>query len=178
MNIFLMFSFCLFFIKMVIDRLNWFYRLSYACGLTKYYSPTLHLANVKLTYAKDSSPIIPSLSITTRFLPIISQIISNGTFIIQLIDWWNNKNDSKNHSITHIHKLSLPITAKKRYTTTSKYQCPLCQQLCKIPTVILGSNYVYCHACIKDFVQQYHRCPTSDRSVTNEHLIKICEDYC
>ncbi|CAF1033437.1 unnamed protein product [Rotaria sordida] len=157
-------------IQIFIDGLSWLYRLSYAFGLTKYYSPNLHLANVKLTYAKDPSPTIPSLSNTTRFLSIISQIISNGLFVIQLIDWWNN---SKQNSINHITNLSLSINDRKRSRIDGKYQCPLCQQPCNIPTVILGSSYVYCYACINDYVQRYHRCPTSNKPITNEHLVKI-----
>jgi hypothetical protein len=165
----LIFFLFLFVSQLFIEGLCWLYRLSYAFGLTKYYSPTLQLANVKLTYAKDPSPIIQSSSITGRFLSIISQIISNGLFLIQLIDWWNNNHGSKQNSTN----LPLPIPIRTRSTTVSKRQCLLCRQPCNIPTIILGSGYIYCHACISDYVKRYHRCPTSNQPVTNEHLIKI-----
>ncbi|CAF3257174.1 unnamed protein product, partial [Rotaria sp. Silwood2] len=86
-------------IQILIDGLSWLYRLSYAFGLTKYYSPTLHLANVKLTYAKDPSPTIPSFSNNSRFLSIISQIISNGLFLIGLVDWWFKSFVSSQYSV-------------------------------------------------------------------------------
>jgi len=152
-------------IQLFIEGLCWLYRLSYGLGLTKYYSPTLQLANVKLTYAKDPSPLIIQTSSTaSRFFSIISQIISNGLFVIQLIDWWN-----KNYS----SKQNLPITTQTRSANCTKRQCLLCRQPCNTPTVILGSGYVYCYTCIDDYVKRYHRCPTSHQPVTNEHLIKI-----
>ncbi|CAF3612664.1 unnamed protein product [Rotaria sp. Silwood1] len=160
-------------IQILVDGISWLYRLSYAFGLIKYYSPTLHLANVKLTYAKDPSPTIPSLSNTSRFFSIISQIISNGLFLIQLIDWWNNSYGSKQNSVNHVTNPSSPIIDRKRPRLDNKHQCPLCRHSCNIPTVILGSSYVYCHACISDYVKRYHRCPTSSRPITNEHLVKI-----
>jgi peroxin-12 len=156
-------------LQLLLEGLCWLYRLGYGFGLTKYYSPTLQLANVKLTYAKDPSPTIQSSSAASRFLSIISQIVSNGLFLIQLIDWWNKNHSSKQDS-TH---LPVPITTRIRSATSSKRQCLLCRQPCNIPTVILGSGYVYCHSCISDYVKRYHRCPTSHQPVTNEHLIKI-----
>ncbi|CAF3332261.1 unnamed protein product [Rotaria socialis] len=157
-------------IQILIDGINWLYRLSYAFGLTKYYSPTLQLANVKLTYAKDPSPTIPNLSSSRQFLSVISQIISNGLFVIQLIDWWNS---SKQNSLNQIANQSLPVIDRKRSIINGKHQCPLCQQPCNIPTVIIGSSYVYCYTCINDYVKQYNRCPVSNQPVTSEHLFKI-----
>jgi hypothetical protein len=157
----------------LIEGLCWLYRLSYAFGITKYYSPTLQLANVKLTYAKDPSPIIIPSSISHRFLSIISQIVSNGLFVIQLIDWWNSTNSSKQNLSNNIINLPSSVTTRARPTITGKRQCLLCRQPCDIPTVVLGSGYVYCHTCISDYVKRYHRCPTSHQPVTNEHLIKI-----
>ena len=146
------------------------YRLSYGLGLTKYYSPTLQLANTKLTYARDPSPMIQSSSTTTRFLSLISQIISNGLFLIQLIDWWNKNHGSK----ADMNAPSMSLTTGGRSSSASKRQCLLCRQPCHSPTVILGSGYVYCHACISDYVQRYHRCPTSHQPVTHDKLIRIC----
>jgi len=160
-------------LQIFIEGLCWLYRLGYAFGLTKYYSPTLQLANVKLTYAKDPSPIISPSSITSRFLSIISQIISNGLFLIQLIDWWNSTNSSKQNSTNNLIHLPSSNTTRSRSTIGSKRQCLLCRQPCNIPTVILGSGYVYCYTCISDYVNRYQRCPTSHQPVTNEHLIKI-----
>ena len=144
------------------EGLCWLYRLSYGLGLTKYYSPTLQLASTKLTYARDPSPIIQSSSTTTRFLSLISQIISNGLFIVQLIDWWNKNHSSKQNT-----------TDSSMSLTTGKRQCLLCRQPCHTPTVILGSGYVYCHSCISEYVQHYHRCPTSHQPVTKEKLVRI-----
>lgn len=152
------------------EGLCWLYRLSYGLGLTKYYSPTLQLASTKLTYARDPSPIIQSSSSTTRFLSLISQVISNGLFLIQLIDWWK-----KNHgSISDMNDSSLiPLKTEVRSSSSSTRQCLLCRQPCHTPTVIPGSGYVYCHACISEYVQRYRRCPTSHQPVTNDKLIRI-----
>ncbi len=157
----------------MIEGLCWLYRLGYAFGLTKYYSPSLQLANVKLTYAKDPSPIITPSSITYRILSIVSQIVSNGLFVIQLIDWWNNTNSSKQASTYNVTNFPLSITTRTRPTISGKRQCLLCRQPCNIPTLVRGSGYVYCHTCISDYVKRYHRCPTSHQPVTDEHLIKI-----
>lgn len=151
------------------EGLCWLYRLSYGLGLTKYYSPTLQLTSTKLTYARDPSPIIQSSTTTTRLLSLISQIISNGLFVIQLIDWWN-KNHSSKHNTTDS---PISLTSRTRSSSGSKRQCLLCRQPCHTPTVILGSGYVYCHACISDYVQRYQRCPTSHQPVTNEKLVRI-----
>ncbi|UJR22083.1 hypothetical protein I4U23_025149 [Adineta vaga] len=157
-------------IQIFLEGICWLYRIGYAFGLTRYYSPSLQLANVKLTYARDPSPNVTTLpSSTSQFISRISQIITYGLFVIQLIDWWNGAHRTEQNSTENLTKLSLPITNK----IGNKRQCPLCRQPCHIPTVILGSGYVYCHQCINDYVNQYHRCPTSHQSVTNEHLIKI-----
>ncbi|CAF1475575.1 unnamed protein product [Adineta steineri] len=161
-------------IQIFIESICWLYRIGYGFGLTKYYSPALQLANVKLTYAKDPSPnVSSSTSFTSQYLSLISQIISYGLFLIQMIDWWNHTYSSKQNSTDNLNKLPLSITTQMRPTTTNKHQCPLCRQPCHIPTIILGSSYVYCHTCISDYIKQYHRCPTSHQPVTNEHLIKI-----
>ena len=143
--------------------------MSYAFGLTKYYSPTLQLANVKLTYARDPSPIIQTSSFTSRFFSVISQIISNGLFIIQLIDWWNSHHNSEKN-LSHP---SSPEPTRRRSGIVGKRKCLLCREPCHIPTVILGSGYVYCYTCINDYVERYHRCPTSHQPVSHDSLIKI-----
>jgi peroxin-12 len=117
--------------------------------------------------------LILSSSNTSRFLSIISQIISNGLFVIQLIDWWNNTNNSKQNLTNNITGLPLPVTTRIPSIIGNKRQCLLCRQPCNIPTVILGSGYVYCHTCINDYVERYQRCPTSHQPVTNKQLIKI-----
>lgn len=148
--------------------------MSYAFGLTKYYSPTLQLANVKLTYAKDPSPLIQSSSIIQKLLTLISQIISNGIYVIQIIDWWNNNFHSKTTTKTDDDFL-LPnrIRSQPMMSSSSQRQCLLCRQICSIPTVILGSGYVYCYQCISDYVERYHRCPTTNQPITIEHLRKL-----
>ncbi|CAF1175212.1 unnamed protein product [Adineta ricciae] len=157
-------------LQVFIEGVCWLYRIGYAFGLTKYYSPTLQLARVKLTYAKDPSPNVNTTpSSASQFISRISQIISYGLFVLQLIDWWNSTCRSKQNSSENLVELVSPITNK----LGNKRQCPLCRQPCDIPTVILGSGYVYCHQCISAYVNQYHRCPTSHQPVTTEHLIKI-----
>lgn len=153
-------------LQLLLEGLCWLYRLSYAFGLTKYYSPTLQLANVKLTYAKDPSPLIQSASIPQRLLTLISQIISNGIYVIQIIDWWNNNFHSKNDN-------PLPVQSRAQSMPSSQRQCLLCRQTCFVPTVILGSGYVYCYQCISNYVQRYHRCPTTNQPITIEHLRKL-----
>lgn len=152
------------------EAINWLYHISYGFGLTKYYSPNLHLANVKLTYARDPSPTVPHLSTSRQYLSVICQIISNGLLVIQLIDWWNS---AREKSLNQLTNLSLSVDDRKRAVVYRKHHCPLCQQLCKIPTVILGSSYVYCNECINDYVKRYNRCPVSNQPITTEHLFKI-----
>jgi peroxin-12 len=146
--------------------------LGYGFGLTKYYSPTLQLAKVKLTYAKDPSPIITSSSTTSRIFSVASQIISNGLFLLQLVDWWNDINGSKQKTANNI--TCLPSTVPVRtQSTIGQRRCLLCRQPCHVPTVIIGSGYVYCHMCISEYIEQFNRCPTSQKPVTNKQLIKI-----
>lgn len=150
----------------------WLYRLGYAFGRTEYYSPALQLAGVKLAYTKDPSPTVVPSTTTGRFFSIVSQVISSGLFLIQFIEWWNNTNSAKQNATSSTVNLPLPVMTQAR-STIGKRQCPLCRQPCNIPTAVLGSGYVYCYACINDYVQRYHRCPTTHQPVTTDQLIKI-----
>ena len=145
--------------QVFIEALGWLYRLSYGFGLTNYYSPTLQLASVKLTYAKDPSPIVPVSSVASRMLSLISQVVSNGAFLLQVIHWWKSMHTADT-------RLSLPSTAGARH-------CPLCRQPCQTPAALLGSGFIYCHSCIVDYIDRYHRCPTTHEPKGHRDLIRI-----
>jgi hypothetical protein len=83
------------FSQILLESISWLYRLSYGFGISKYYSPTLQLANVTLTYAKDPSPMLHTASITSRFISIMSQIISSCVFVLQMFDCWKQSTNSK-----------------------------------------------------------------------------------
>ncbi|CAF1412234.1 unnamed protein product [Rotaria sordida] len=151
-------------IQVFIEGICWLYRIGYAFGRIEYYSPELQLAGVKLTYAKDPSPVIPSSTNASRFFSIISQIISSGLFLVQFIEWWNSTNGSKKNSINANINPPLPTTVRTQ-STIGKRQCPLCRQPCNVPTAVLGSGYVYCYTCISDYVKRYHRCPTTHQPI-------------
>ena len=158
--------------QVFIEGVCWLYRIGYAFGKTEYYSPALQLAGVKLTYLKEPSPVIPPSTAAGRLFALISQIMSSGLFLIQFVDWWNNTNNSKQKPSSANVIPPLPNT-NPTGQTIAKRQCPLCRQSCNVPTAVLGSGYVYCNKCISDYVQRYHRCPTTQQPVTSEQLIKI-----
>lgn len=137
-------------LQIFLEAIGWLYRLSYGCGLSDYYSPTLQLANVKLAYAKDPSPIPLSKSLLSRFVSIISQIVSTGLFIIQMIDWWKTTN-----------------------AKSVLQPCFLCRKTCQEPTGLVESKDIYCYRCIDNYIHCYHRCPRTNRPVTHEQLIRL-----
>lgn len=159
-------------IQVFIEGVCWLYRLGYAFGRIEYYSPALQLAGVKLIYAKEKTPTVMPTTTTGRLFAAISQIMSSGLFLIQFIDWWNSTNKSKQNSTSTTVAPPLPRTTSNQ-PAVGRRQCPLCRQQCNVPTAVLGSGYVYCNACITDYVKRYHRCPTTNQPVTEEQLIKI-----
>lgn len=148
------------------------YRLSYAFGRTEYYSPALQLAGVKLTYAKDPTPVTAPTTLAGRLFANVSKIMSSGLFLIQFADWWNSTNGSQSKPSNTSLSPPLPSNTSAR-PNIAKRQCPLCRQPCNVPTAVLGSGYVYCHQCIHDYVQRYQRCPTTNQPVSIAQLIKI-----
>ncbi|CAF4390411.1 unnamed protein product, partial [Rotaria socialis] len=151
-------------IQVFIEGVCWLYRLSYAFGRIEYYSPALQLAGVKLTYAKDPSPVIPPSTSSSRFFSVVSQVISSGLFLVQFVEWWNNTNGGKQNSTSATVCPPLPTTVRTP-SAIGKRQCPLCRQPCNIPTALLGSGFVYCHKCITEYVNRYHRCPTTHQPI-------------
>mgnify|MGYP001047219649 FL=1 len=159
-------------LKVFIEGLYWLYRLGYAFGRTEYYSPALQLAGVKLIYAKEQTPVPVPETTTGRIFAAVSKVMSSGLFLIQFIDWWNSTNKSKQNSTGTTVAPPLP-KGHANQLAIGRRQCPLCRQQCNVPTAVLGSGYVYCNACITDYVKRYHRCPTTHQPVTEEQLIKI-----
>lgn len=99
--------------------------------------------------------------------------MSTGLFLIQFVDWWNNTAGAKKKSPENTSTIPPVPRTTERQTSINRRQCPLCRQPCNIPTAVIGSGYVYCNKCIVDYVQRYHRCPTTNQSVTVEQLIKV-----
>ncbi|CAF1601939.1 unnamed protein product [Rotaria magnacalcarata] len=159
-------------IQVFIEGVCWLYRLGYAFGRIEYYSPALQLAGVKLTYAKDPSPVIPASTSSSRFFSIVSQVISSGLFLVQFVEWWNNTNGGKQNSTSATVCPPLPSTVRTP-SPIGRRQCPLCRQPCNIPTALPGTGFVYCHKCITEYVNRYHQCPTTHQPVTIDQLIKI-----
>ncbi|CAF3795059.1 unnamed protein product [Rotaria magnacalcarata] len=151
-------------IQVFIEGVCWLYRLGYAFGRIEYYSPALQLAGVKLTYAKDPSPVIPASTSSSRFFSIVSQVISSGLFLVQFVEWWNNTNAGKQNSTSATVCPPLPSTVRTP-SPIGRRQCPLCRQPCNIPTALPGTGFVYCHKCITEYVNRYHQCPTTHQPI-------------
>ncbi|CAM4743592.1 unnamed protein product [Rotaria magnacalcarata] len=151
-------------IQVFIEGVCWLYRLGYAFGRIEYYSPALQLAGVKLTYAKDPSPVIPASTSSSRFFSIVSQVISSGLFLVQFVEWWNNTNGGKQNSTSATVCPPLPSTVRTP-SPIGRRQCPLCRQPCNIPTALPGTGFVYCHKCITEYVNRYHQCPTTHQPI-------------
>lgn len=98
--------------------------------------------------------------------------MSSGLFLIQFVDWWNNANGTKAKNTGTTVRPPVPSAARPR-EDIARRQCPLCRNPCNVPTVVIGSGYVYCYACITDYVNKNQRCPMTNQTITMAEIAKL-----
>ncbi|KAJ0021440.1 hypothetical protein Pint_31560 [Pistacia integerrima] len=54
--------------------------------------------------------------------------------------------------------------------------CPLCSQKRANPSVVTGSGFVFCYACIFKYISQYKRCPVTLMASNVEQIRRLFHD--
>jgi len=186
------------------EGLFFIYQLFYIFNYTRFYTPFLHLQRLEVKRLSLKDMVMQANNIIEKRNKSTSQIKGNSfiatfwkifiritysiadyakyilpltIFFFRFFEWWYAEN--------RVQARSLPIPAppdppkipsiSSVAVPTDKNICPLCNKT-RSNTAMTTSGYVFCYRCIKNYIDEYKRCPITHTPTTIDQLRKIYEE--
>ena len=95
--------------------------------------------------------------------------IEISAFSLQFCNWWFAQSESRSNIFA-----TLPIPDPPAKSEKYDNICPICRgRNIKTPTILSISGYVFCYKCIVYHIRQTGKCPISQMSTNERHLIRL-----
>mmetsp|Transcript_21017 Transcript_21017/g.37521 ORF Transcript_21017/g.37521 Transcript_21017/m.37521 type:complete len:366 (-) Transcript_21017:533-1630(-) len=101
-----------------------------------------------------------------------------AAFAFKALEWWYSAGEEK---LTSRNALvarpppppPIPQSAEGVGLPSDPSSCPLCKGHCKNPSFLTTSGYVFCYACVFNYVMECRRCPVTHLPTSLDHIRKI-----
>ncbi|XP_077995817.1 peroxisome assembly protein 12-like [Glandiceps talaboti] len=172
------------------------YQLAYLFDKSRYHSPLIYLAGVKLQHLTredmlaqmqslqspftDTNSIAEKMKVFSKWLlGAVAIGVSNGlsvaVFFLQFLEWWYaNESHRSTVSLTALPVPKPPkIKSRPESLPADATVCPLCFRTRTNDTALSTSGYVFCYPCIYTYIRSHKCCPVTGYPSQTDQLIKL-----
>ncbi|KAI3415729.1 hypothetical protein GPALN_005316 [Globodera pallida] len=115
------------------------------------------------------------------FPSVLGRFVSYALFLVQFLEYYYSDELGRRFGqlVGGRQKIRIPehpynsLPTEQQTLCMEVDKCPICRRTRKNDTVLIVSGYVFCHACIYNFVRLEGRCPVTSIPATSNELVKI-----
>lgn len=165
------------FVNMAWESINFVYSIKYLLDpKSKFYSVLYHILKQEVTKIDEEN-----LENQTRSSMLMDMWKKYFVFFIYLatkfIEWYFDSDRRRNEIIKSNENISVdPPFKEEDNSQTLKNICPICNKKISFPSCLDVCGYVFCQACIIDYVKRHYRCPITHLPCDINNIHKIYDE--
>lgn len=150
------------------------YTVAYIGGLTRYASPWLHLAGMKLATAQPPGSSGGDKGAAGGVLAALGKGVGDALRLVlplvafgyRSLEWWYSIPEAVSGATAAQQQEALPPAPEpprvcSGVSLPSSERCPLCGKVRTNPAVLAPSGFAFCYPCVVKYVREYSRCPVT-----------------
>merc|ERR1711971_1186789 len=112
-----------------------------------------------------------ALNSISSFAKLITFSLETGSFFLQFLDWWYNREDTPSPAFS---SEAIPPPPPLLASDVPRDMCPVCRKARgQGDTLAPVSGLVFCYPCIVTSVRKNGKCPVTGLPLMEEDLIRI-----
>jgi peroxin-12 len=159
------------------------FRVMYLFQRSEYYSWPLRLQKIVIMRAPYMTGALANASSSTRLGRVLDYVFQTGKFtlifglyLLRFIDWYRVRAESEQRELLRAQPLPpppAPLTPMQSQNIVPG-GCGLCHKVeCVDPSVCLVSGYVFCDACLREYIRLHGCCPLTKIAASTSDIRRL-----